>query len=103
MAKIKSKLADTSSDSKAVRSIFNAIPVNHGALGKRIELGSKTHITKNKAGMKIEFFTPTIEVLIGIGKDHVAYLLMDEDAWNALNKGQKLDVETITTFKKKFL
>lgn len=98
MAKIKPE-----NENQKVRTIMNSIPENHGQLGKRIALGSKTHITKNKPGMKMEFFTPTMQVLIGIGKDHVAYLIMDEDAWKALNKGQKLDVETLTTFKEKFL
>lgn len=85
------------------RSIFTAHPENHGALGRRIELGSKTHISKNKAGMKVEFFTPTIQVIIGIGKDHVGYLLMDEDAWIALKKGQKVTVDTLKEFTENFL
>jgi hypothetical protein len=86
-----------------VRSIVSSYPENHGELGKRIELGSKTHISKNKAGMKVEFFTPTIQVLIGIGKDHVAYLLMDEDAWVALKKGQKINIDTLKDFTTQFL
>lgn len=88
---------------KPIRSITQSSPENHGSLGKRIEIGSKSHITKNKAGMKVEFFTPTVQVLIGIGKDHVAYLLMDEDAWAALKKNQKISIDTIKDFTKKFL
>ena len=88
---------------KPIRSILNAYPENHGSLGKRIEIGAKSHITKNKPGMKVEFFTPTVQVIIGIGKDHVGYLIMDEDAWGALKKGQKLQIDTIKDFKKKFL
>lgn len=86
-----------------VRSITSSYPENHGALGKRIELGSRTHVTKNKAGMKVEFFTPTIQAIIGVGKDHVAYLLMDEDTWIALKKGQKLSIDTLQSFQKKFI
>lgn len=100
MAKVAAKKKN---ENAVTRSIFTAHPENHGALGKRIELGSKTHISKNKAGMKVEFFTPTIQAIIGIGKDHVAYLLMDEDAWKALNKNQKIHVDTLKEFTANFL
>lgn len=88
---------------EVVRSITNSSPENHGALGKRIEFGARTHVTKNKAGMKVEFFTPTIQSIVGIGKDHVAYLIMDEDAWVALKKGQKLNIDSLQGFQKKFI
>ncbi len=96
-------MAKTKEVDLPVRSIINAVPENFGSLGKRIEIGSKAKINKNKPGLKVEFFTPTVDVLIGIGKDHVAYLIMDEDAWKALNKGQKIDITTIKGFKEKFL
>jgi hypothetical protein len=91
------------SEDSTVRSIVHAHPENHGSLGKRIELGARSHITKNKTGAKYEFFSPTIELLMGIGKDNVARLIMDEDAWYALKKGNKVSVDTIQSFKKKFL
>jgi hypothetical protein len=86
-----------------IKSTITAHPDNHGTLGRRIEIGSKSHITKNKAGMKAEFFTPTIELLIGIGNDHVAHLIMDEDAWVAFKKGQKTHINTLKDFTEKFL
>ncbi len=86
-----------------VRSTFVAHPENHGALGRRIELGSKSHISKNKPGMEVKFFTPTIQVILGIGKDHVGYLIMDEDAWLALKKGEKIHVDTRKEFTENFL
>jgi hypothetical protein len=86
-----------------ITSVVNAYPENHGSLGKRIEIGSKAHISKNRAGAKYEFFTPTIELLFGIGKDHVGRVIMDEDAWKALKRGTKVDVTSFQTFKKKFL
>lgn len=85
------------------RTIISAHPENFGTLGKRIEIGARAKINKNKPGMKVEFFTPTVDVLIGIGKDHVAYLIMDEDSWKALKKGSKIDITTLAKFKKKFL
>lgn len=77
--------------------------LNHGKLGKRIEIGSTAHVTLNEPGLKVEFFTPTVDVLIGIGKDHVANLIMDEDAWKALKKGQKISITSLKQFTKNFL
>ncbi len=85
------------------RSVIRKEPENFGSLGRRIEIGSKSNISKNKPGMEVKFHTPTIDVLIGIGKDHVAHLIMDEDAWAALKKGQKIHVTTVQEFKEKFL
>lgn len=76
---------------------------NFGKLGKRIEIGSTAHVIVNKPGFKKEFFTPTIQLTIGIGNDHVASLVMDVDAWKALKKGQKINITSLTQFKKKFL
>ena len=79
------------------------LPTNNGLLGKEIKISPKSHVSMNTSGFKIEFFTPTVDVLIGIGKDHVAYLLMDEDAWKALNKGEKIHISTLKEYKKQFV
>ncbi len=76
---------------------------NFGKLGKRIEIGSTAHVTVNKAGFKKEYFVPSVQLTIGIGKDHTATLIMDTDSWKALKKGQKIDITSLTQFKKKFL
>jgi hypothetical protein len=88
---------------KTVRSIVSAHPENHGSLGMRLEFGAKSHISKNKAGAKFEYFTPTIELLFGIGKDHTGRLIMDEDAWKAFKKGTKVNIDSFQKFKKNFL
>lgn len=84
-------------------SSYNTFPENHGSLGKRIEFGAKSHVSKNRAGAKYEYFTPTIELLFGIGKDHVGRIVMDEDAWKALKKGTKVNIDSFQKFKKNFL
>lgn len=76
---------------------------NHGKLGKRIEIGSTALMHTSKAGSKREWFVPTVEVVIGIGKDHVAYLTMDDDAWKALKKGQKINITSLPQFIKGLL
>ena len=91
------------SENQKVVKIINSQPENFGSLGRRIEFGAKTKVTLNKPGMKVEWFTPTVDVLIGIGKDHVANLIMDTDSWTALKKGQKINIDTLQEFKKNFL
>lgn len=72
-------------------------------LGKEIKISPKANITVNKAGFKTEFFVESVNVLIGIGKDHTADLIMSKDSWEALNKGAKVNIETTEDFKKKYV
>lgn len=77
--------------------------LNYGTLGKEIKLSPKTYISLNKAGYGIDFFTPTVDIVIGIGNDHVAYLIMPEDAWKALNSGDEINVTSLKDFKENFI
>jgi hypothetical protein len=72
-------------------------------LGKEIKITPKAHITVNKPGFKTEFFVETVNVVIGIGKDHTADLIMSKDAWDALNAGEKISITTTEEFKKKYI
>ena len=62
----------------------------HGELGKKIIIPAKTGVSKNSAGFKQEWFVETISIIIGIGKDHTAELIMDLEAWEALKSGQEI-------------
>jgi len=72
-------------------------------LGREIKISPKANITVNKAGFKTEFYVETVNVLIGIGNDHTADLIMSKDAWEALNKGEKISITTTEDFKKKYV
>jgi len=72
-------------------------------LGKEIKISPKANITINEAGFKTEFFVETVNVLIGIGKDHVADLVMSLEAWEALKGGAEVSITTTEEFKKKFI
>ena len=76
---------------------------NYGSLGKEVKLSPKSCIAVNAPGFKVEYFTPTVSVMIGIGNDHTAELIMTMDAWEALKAGKPLQVDTAKEFKKKFL
>ena len=75
----------------------------YARLGKEIKISPKANVTVNKAGLKTEFFVETINVCIGIGKDHTADLIMSKDAWESLNKGEKISITTTEDFKKKYV
>jgi hypothetical protein len=69
-------------------------------LGREIKISPKALIAVNPAGFKTEHFTPTVEVLIGIGKDHTAKLIMDTEALEALRKWEPIDITTAKEFRK---
>jgi hypothetical protein len=74
-----------------------------GRLGRELRISPKANVTVNKAGHKKEFFVETIDVIIGIGNDFTASLVMDIDAWEAFKKGEKIHITTTKEFKEKFL
>lgn len=41
--------------------------------------------------------------MIGIGNEHTADLIMSKDAWEVLNKGEKINITTTEDFKKKYV
>jgi hypothetical protein len=71
-------------------------------LGREIRISPKANVTVNKAGFKTEFFVPTVNVLIGIGKDNTADLIMTVDAWEALKSGEEISITTVKEFREKF-
>ena len=88
--------------SKATRSYHQEI-CNHGSLGRELKISPKSHITFNCPGYKQEFFVESVAVLIGIGKDHTADLIMSKEAYEALRSGEEINVTTKKEFIKKFL
>lgn len=78
-------------------------PINFGALGKEIKISPKSRITINESGYKVEYFVETVSIIIGIGKDYIAELIMDKEAWEALNNNEEINITTLKEFKGKFL
>ena len=72
-------------------------------LGKEIKISPKTCVGVNKENFSIVYGTESINVNVGIGKDHVAHLTMSLEAWGALNEGQELKTTTLKEFKKEYL
>lgn len=72
-------------------------------LGKEIRITPKANVTINKPGFKTEFFVPTVNVVIGIGDNHTADVIMSVDAWEALKAGEKVSITTTEEFKRKYV
>ncbi len=72
-------------------------------LGKEIKISPKANVSVNKAGFKAEFFVETVNVVVGIGNNHTADLIMSKDAWESLKKGEPISITTTEQFKEKFL
>lgn len=72
-------------------------------LGKEIKISPKSSVSINAPGFKAEFFDETVSLVIGIGKDHSADLIMTKEAWDALNNGEEITIDSSKEFKKKYL
>lgn len=83
------------------RSVTHQEFLSVASLGRQIKISPKARVIINKPGLKREFFTETIDVLIGIGKNSVAHLSMDMDAWHDLKQNEPINIETLKQFKKK--
>lgn len=71
-------------------------------LGKEIKITPKANVTINKPGYSLKHFTETVSLIIGIGNNHLADLVMNKDAWEALKAGESVHIETTEEYKKKF-
>ena len=72
-------------------------------LGREIKISPKSHVAICDKGYKVEYFTDMVSVCIGIGKDHTAELTMTKDAWEALNKDEKVSITTLKEFNNKYI
>lgn len=73
---------------------------NFFRLGKEIKISPKATAMVNAPGYKQEFFVESVSVLIGIGKNHSADLIMSKEAWEALKNGEEISITTTQEFKK---
>ena len=89
-------------DDKAATKVYSQYIESFQRLGREIKISPKANVCINKPGFKTEFFVTTINVVISIGKNHTADLIMSEDAWNALRDGEEVSMTTTEEFKRKY-
>ena len=85
---MKNKDIDTGKISKA----YEPNETSTDILGVNIILPTMTMVSIHEGGYKITYFEDTVIVIIGIGKDHTAELLMTKRAWEALNDGKSINI-----------
>lgn len=68
--------------------------------GKEFKISPKATAIINEPGFSVEFHTETVNVVVGIGNDHTADLIMSKDAWEAFNNGDEISVTTVKEFVK---
>jgi hypothetical protein len=64
-------------------------------LGREIKISPRSEAVIIPDGKKVDYFDDTVEVLIGIGKHHTASLIMDIDAFHALNAGEPIHISKV--------
>jgi hypothetical protein len=74
-------------------------PINYSLLAKEVKISPKSKVSIFKPGYGISFEVPCVEVLIGIGKDHTAHLVMDMEAWAEFKKGTPITIDTLKNFR----
>lgn len=88
---------------RGVHSTHTKVTSRFVRFGKELRISPKSNATLNAPGFKAEYFVETVSVLIGIGNDHAAELIMSKEAWLALTSGAEASVTTTEQFKKQYL
>jgi len=88
-----SKIKDIET-TELIESAFTTQKVGDGILAKPIMFDSQSKLSINAPGAEYAFYEKTVEIVFGIGNDHIGRLLMTEAAWGALNEGSPVNIET---------
>ena len=70
---------------------------------RELRISPKANACLNKSGFKMEFYVDTVSVLIGIGNNHTADLVMTKEAWDAFTSGEEIQIDTVKEFAAKYI
>ena len=70
--------------------------------GREVKITPKANAIVRKPGAELTFHGESVEVLVGIGKNHTAFLVMDIEAWEALQAGEPVTITTTKEFERKY-
>lgn len=62
-------------------------------IGREVIIPENALIHRNPSGYAVQYFLPTVEVIIAIGENNTATLIMSEPAYEALKKGEKIIID----------
>lgn len=97
--KLPTKVKMVNTTGKKPKMKYNQVIKNFSRLGREVKISPKANTTIHEAGYKHEIFVESVSVVIGIGNDHIADLVMTVDAWKALKAGAEINVTTTKQFK----
>ena len=72
-------------------------------LGKEMKLSPKSRVSVNERGATLTHEGESVSLVVGIGNNHVAYLSMSKDAWNALSNGEQVNTLNVKDAELKYL
>jgi len=67
-------------------------------LGRELKISPKSVVHRMAPGYKVEHYTETVQVLIGVGPDNTASLTMSVECWEAFVGGAELHITTMSEF-----
>lgn len=97
------KVEMVNEDSPHATRTYKQTILKFGSLGRELKVSPKSHIAINKPGYTQEFFVESVTLLVGIGKDHTADIIMTKEAWEAFKAGEEISITTAQEFKKNYL
>lgn len=83
--------------------IYHQTILGYLYFGRELKVSPKSNAVLNKVGYKSEFFVETVSVLIGIGDDYTADLVMTKGAWDAFVAGETINIDTVKEFNAKYI
>lgn len=90
-------------DPSDITRIYKQVIKGFKPFGRALCISPKSNMSINKAGYKAEFFVDTVSVMIGIGKDYTADLIMTKDAWDAFINGEDISIDTVKEFSDRYI
>jgi hypothetical protein len=88
------KVEGISTDGKAPKQNWLYQIQHFTPLGRELKISPKALLSVNSPGYKKEIFVESVQLMIGIGKDHTADLIMPKDSWEAFLAGEEISITT---------
>lgn len=90
-------------DPSDVTRMYKQTIIGFAPFGRELKISPKSNVCINKEGHKAEFFVETVSVLIGIGNDYSADLIMTKDAWEDFVNGAEISIDTTKEFADRYV
>lgn len=90
-------------DPSDITRVYKQTIIGFAPFGRELKISPKSNACINKEGHKAEFFVETVTVLIGIGNDYSADLIMTKATWEAFVNGAEISIDTTKEFADRYI